>query len=922
MQKKIKYGLLGLQLVTAQVYAGQYFSIVKDATTQFPTNILLNTQSVGDYLVTNTSGSTRNVYLRDLSADFTQTSATDTSIASCGASPSFSLANGASCILRLAYQSAVVTSINQNLPTICPTSTYPTGCVYPAASTQFNVVASPTASMTTLTPASSSALFTPGLTTEIRVTNAGTNTANDISIILPSNLQSYLNSSAVTRCNTIAPGASCTFTLPMASTLPLGTELGSLSIEAANAPALSLPASVPSSLVSLQSLTFTAPDNVQTIELTNNGPAMSAMSLTIATGLTDVTATSASTTCGTTLAANSNCVYAFTATPDAHGQATASLHYTQNGIQADISATLGVNHTTVAINPNSENVGQDIIGNVSNGGGDFSIKNTGGFTWIEPEVTRSTTDTWLTLDADNCTDELKPGETCDVTYAIDGEHDLSSVIKATGQNINDTEQNLEPDTYVSIGTEGDTAFQHLQYRAVKITNLTSYAQTLSAITAAPPTNLASKITLCNGTAGDNCNAKYVSTCTDTAVIPASGSCHLWYKAESNAALSVDSTPEEIGISATVTPPTGDGTAKTLSKSVNFSYGNRLYTSGYFAAGSVSAGISGIGQWDGTTWRALAGGISNSYNTSENATALTVSQGDLYAGGGFSDVGSVANTNNIASWNGSAWSALGTSGIGTANVTTVTALTEYQGNLVVGGDFADAGGVSAVNNIAQWNGSEWSALGGGRDAPVYSLAASDDILYVGTSSAEEGISEWDGDAFTTLGGGIADGAVKALTVNGADLYAGGTFSSVKDSGDNDVAKTSKLAKWTGSSWASITTTPLGSSDFINALANNGTTVYAGGSFGTINGVSGTSKIAQYNGTTWSQMAGGVTSGSQIYALFANTTTLYEGGRHSRMSGLSSTSGLAQWNGTTWSGLGVDSPGWLNLAVLVAPHLSLT
>ena len=70
-------------------------------------------------------------------------------------------------------------------------------------------------------------------------------------------------------------------------------------------------------------------------------------------------------------------------------------------------------------------------------------------------------------------------------------------------------------------------------------------------------------------------------------------------------------------------------------------------------------------------------------------------------------------------------------------------------LYAGGDFTSAGGVSA-NRIARWNGTSWSALGGGLSGLVGALAVHD------------------------------DGA-------GAALYAGGAFLRATDSGDSYLAR---------------------------------------------------------------------------------------------------------------------------------------
>ena len=114
-------------------------------------------------------------------------------------------------------------------------------------------------------------------------------------------------------------------------------------------------------------------------------------------------------------------------------------------------------------------------------------------------------------------------------------------------------------------------------------------------------------------------------------------------------------------------------------------------------------------------------------------ALAVSGTNLYVGGSFTNVGSVA-ANNIAVWNGSSWSTLAGGVSNPYRVKggffgNVESLLVSGTNLYAGGIFTSAGGVAA-NNIAVWNGSTWSALGGGVNGNVGAMTLNGTNLYVG------------------------------------------------------------------------------------------------------------------------------------------------------------------------------------------------
>jgi len=119
---------------------------------------------------------------------------------------------------------------------------------------------------------------------------------------------------------------------------------------------------------------------------------------------------------------------------------------------------------------------------------------------------------------------------------------------------------------------------------------------------------------------------------------------------------------------------------------------------------------------------------------------------LIIGGDFASAGGSA-ANRVARWNGSAWTALGTGLNGD-----VYALTVFDGTLIAGGGFTMAGG-TAANRIARWNGSAWSALGTGMNNAVIALTVFDGSLIAGGGFTNFAyIARWNGSTWSALGGG--------------------------------------------------------------------------------------------------------------------------------------------------------------------------
>jgi len=147
--------------------------------------------------------------------------------------------------------------------------------------------------------------------------------------------------------------------------------------------------------------------------------------------------------------------------------------------------------------------------------------------------------------------------------------------------------------------------------------------------------------------------------------------------------------------------------------------------------------SAVRTWNGATWTTLGTVVGQ-------VLAMTVYNGQLIVAGTVTSVGGVA-VNRIARFDGTSWSALGSGVQGT-----VRALAVMNGALYVGGSLTSAGGTS-VNNLAIWNGSTWSA-GPVFDAPIDTLA-----VRIGTAFTNTFL--WAGGTFQNVGAVAANHVVR-------------------------------------------------------------------------------------------------------------------------------------------------------------------
>ncbi|MDX2359964.1 MAG: T9SS type A sorting domain-containing protein [Crocinitomicaceae bacterium] len=307
----------------------------------------------------------------------------------------------------------------------------------------------------------------------------------------------------------------------------------------------------------------------------------------------------------------------------------------------------------------------------------------------------------------------------------------------------------------------------------------------------------------------------------------------------------------------------------------------------------------VATWDGTSWSCLAGGVGIV------ARAGVVWDGKLVVVGDFwNNFQPCVGCNGVAVWDGVSWSPLGN---GVNN--DVLTCTVWNNELVIGGDMTQADGVP-VARIAKWNGTIWESVG-----PIGSFSndircmtefegelwVGGDFNNVGGTGSHDGVVKYDpntagwtgGNSGVDLVGGVNE-SVRVLYVNPNDgnLYMGGEFPELIDGNvgvqDFDMGG---IAMYDGSDWTSLGT---GLNEYCRAIHEYNGDIIAGGYF-TDAGGTPANKIAKWDGTNWSAMGLGFdASGIDEYVKAATTWNgiFFAGGAYTQAEG-NPMNYIAQW-----------------------------
>ena len=347
--------------------------------------------------------------------------------------------------------------------------------------------------------------------------------------------------------------------------------------------------------------------------------------------------------------------------------------------------------------------------------------------------------------------------------------------------------------------------------------------------------------------------------------------------------------------------------------------------GTLAAWALAAGPGG---WDHLGDR----GTTGSDSLDLVAASLATATGALYVGGEFTDAGGVANADRIAKWNGSSWSAVSSATSQISNGR-VAAIAVSAGKIYAGGNFQNAGGNAAADNLAVWDGASWQPFCDNPvagqpaiDANVTSLQIVGDTLYVGGEflngadipSADSLLAckLADGAASTT----IVDpahpfsGPVYALTADSdGTLYAGGGFTNLENNGAAD-----NVAALVGGVWQ-----PLGAGagscgcavdGFVRGLATIGTDMFIGTDASDVAGIAQADHVARWDGSAWSAVGAGSGGGNGwfpsatvINALAGTGSNLFVTGTFLNANGDARADDVAWFDGSNWHPLGSDGAG---------------
>jgi hypothetical protein len=334
----------------------------------------------------------------------------------------------------------------------------------------------------------------------------------------------------------------------------------------------------------------------------------------------------------------------------------------------------------------------------------------------------------------------------------------------------------------------------------------------------------------------------------------------------------------------------DGSVRTL-----HAMGDTLYLGGHFTSIGGSVG-KGIATWDGTEFAGLAGGmLGGVYGTS--ILNLTEFQGDLYVGGSFGRAGTVP-AQNLVRWTGTEWQELGIS----KTAGHPWSLAVHGNDLWIGWIF-NSQSAWPFESLTRFDGNTLHPMNWNTDtstAPVGMIGYEGKLFLCGgferfLGKPASGILTWDGQDFAILDEGLSGGYWEtpyptAMCEFQGDLVVGGEFSHA------DGQLVNHIARYDGNAWHPLGTGLLGDRVHVMDIAVYRDYLVVAGQFESAGGVTA-NNIALWDGKYWIPMGEGLMIEPGGYGgaecLAVHQGSLYVGGSFISAGGVSSPS-IARWD----------------------------
>lgn len=301
---------------------------------------------------------------------------------------------------------------------------------------------------------------------------------------------------------------------------------------------------------------------------------------------------------------------------------------------------------------------------------------------------------------------------------------------------------------------------------------------------------------------------------------------------------------------------------------------------------------GVAQWDGQTWSSVCPGMGSMGFNSDvwpRILAMTMFNGDLVVAGDFSSAGGV-QARNIAQWDGTQWNAMGAGLAVPFRSGRVMSLAVYRGDLIA----TVITNTTANNSVMKWNGQSWEPLGQ-YPPPTGPMAVFRDELYVATQiSNPQDLYRWNGAAWSVVSE-LRTPNLYCLYADGDRLFVGGSFLETAE-------QRGALLSWDGAQWSAFPSSQLINGVSQVAVVNGSLIVGTGRPYDLTGG-----NVYAFDGAVWTSLLG--STGSPLSnaspSLIPFRGGLVMSGHSVSPNSHPELQGTTFWDGTRWTVVG--SPG---------------